>query len=76
MELSAIQIGSWDLLLIPLRPWESSFNCALCALLIHLRNSLTYYYVLQVVVCMWLLSVIGSYFSFFTLAYIGMQIHL
>ncbi|XP_050250917.1 reticulon-like protein B16 isoform X2 [Quercus robur] len=25
----------------------------------------------KVVVCMWLLSVIGSYFSFFTLAYIG-----
>ncbi|KAK7821944.1 reticulon-like protein b16 [Quercus suber] len=47
------------------------FKCALCTLLIHLRNSLTYYYVLQVVVCMWLMSVIGSYFSFFTLAYIG-----
>nr|AFK49264.1 unknown [Lotus japonicus] len=25
----------------------------------------------KVVVCLWLLSVIGSYFSFFTLAYIG-----
>ncbi|ESR49148.1 reticulon-like protein B16 [Citrus sinensis] len=29
----------------------------------------------QVVAYLWLLSAIGSYFSFFTLAYIGMQIH-
>ncbi|KAI9157231.1 hypothetical protein LWI28_018813 [Acer negundo] len=29
----------------------------------------------QVVVCLWLLSASGSYFSFFTLAYIGMLNH-
>lgn len=32
-------------------------------------------FIWQVVAYLWLLSAIGSYFSFFTLAYIGMQIH-